>query len=118
MKSSVWYKRLDFFPSVSPISSTSSLLSSSPPPYLCLSLFFFTDKMLRVYSVLYIERLWSDDPTVSSQKNLIQSSNSSTHSQIIVTDAYATRDIQADDIADVASVQNSDEEQEGSSMAR
>ncbi|EPB92679.1 hypothetical protein HMPREF1544_00408 [Mucor circinelloides 1006PhL] len=68
--------------------------------------------MLRVYSVLYIERLWSDDPTVSSQKNLIQSSNSSTHSQIIVTDAYATRDIQADDIADVASVQNSDEEQE------
>lgn len=74
--------------------------------------------MLRVYSVLYIERLWSDDPTVSSQKNLIQSSNSSTHSQIIVTDAYTTRDIQADDIADDTSVQNSDDEQEGSSMAR
>ncbi|GAN03287.1 hypothetical protein MAM1_0037d02739 [Mucor ambiguus] len=68
--------------------------------------------MLRVYSVLYIERLWNDDPTVSHQKHLIQSSNSSTHSQIVVTDAYTTRDIQANESAAVAHVPNDHDEQE------
>ncbi|KAI8642792.1 hypothetical protein BD408DRAFT_482501 [Parasitella parasitica] len=52
--------------------------------------------MLRVYSVLYIERLWNGDAAVSQNKHLIHSSNSSTHSQIIVTDAYASREIEAD----------------------
>ncbi|CEP10160.1 hypothetical protein [Parasitella parasitica] len=53
--------------------------------------------MLRVYSVLYIERLWNSDDTVSQNKHLIHSSNSSTHSQIIVTDAYASREIEANE---------------------
>ena len=73
--------------------------------------------MLRVYSVLYIERLWNDEPVASHQKHLIQSSNSSTHSQIIVTDAYTTRDIQAEGNATAAAAaahvrNNDDEEQE------
>ncbi|KAK4517654.1 alpha-1,4-glucan branching enzyme [Mucor velutinosus] len=69
--------------------------------------------MLRVYSVLYIERLWNDEPAVSHQKHLIRSSNSSTHSQIIVTDAYTTRGIQADDGAATAHEQNDDEDEQG-----
>lgn len=71
--------------------------------------------MLRVYSVLYIERLWNDEPAISHQKHLIQSSNSSTHSQIIVTDAYTTsRDIQADDaVAHVQSNNDDEEEDQG-----
>ncbi|KAL9538891.1 hypothetical protein MBANPS3_010606 [Mucor bainieri] len=71
--------------------------------------------MLRVYSVLYIERLWNDDPAVSHQKHFIQSSNSSTHSQIIVTDTHTTRDIQANEEAAavaVAHVQNDDDSEQ------